>query len=254
MILAGACGRDPGASQTAVSSAVPSASSRTVNTPGVQNHHDPLGGANLGDLRRLDFTLIDRSRPTVARPPLPGSAVRTLHVSVRQPSGTGPWPLVVFGHGFGAQVATYNDLLDRIAAAGFVVAAPEFPGSSTALAGRPDEVDLDQEPCDLRFIADQLTHGGFTGRETRWPLVPVRLLSLVIPTGRPPPPMGQSLTPTARVPPSARSSPSLADRYLAADPAAPWQRCWRSPGPRTRSILLPGLQRCSISGRAAPGW
>ena len=66
---------------------------------------------------------------------------------------------MVFGHGYRARVDTYAALLDRIAAAGFVVAAPELPGSSSALPGTPNERDLQQEPCDLRFVADQLQHG-----------------------------------------------------------------------------------------------
>ena len=46
------------------------------------------------------------------------------------PAG-GPYPLVLFGHGFGSLPEGYNmELLSAIAAEGYVVAAPEFPRTS----------------------------------------------------------------------------------------------------------------------------
>ena len=59
----------------------------------------------------------------------------------------------MFGHGFAVQAATYGQLLRTVAAAGFVVAAPDFPGSTSAAAGTPDEADLRDEPCDLLYVA-----------------------------------------------------------------------------------------------------
>ncbi|MEI7593975.1 MAG: hypothetical protein WCK41_12270 [Actinomycetes bacterium] len=106
---------------------------------------------------RSVMVFVDTSRPTIARPPVPRSIKREFRTTIRHPAiGSGPWPLVVFGHGFNISTDAYSALLDTIAAAGFVVAAPEFPGSSTQLAGQPDEHDLQQEPCDLRFVASQL--------------------------------------------------------------------------------------------------
>ena len=162
-VLACACGGTD--TTTPASRETPTtARDETVDAPNASP--DVVGGtAQPADLVRSEITLIDPSRPTIARPPLAGSAQRSLRISLRRPPGAGPWPLVVFGHGFGARVDTYSALLDRIAIAGFVVAAPEFPGSSSALAGKPDERDLDQEPCDLRFVADQLVRGNGNGQD-----------------------------------------------------------------------------------------
>ena len=110
-----------------------------------------------GSLIHSELTFVDPTRPTVARPPVDGSPQRVLRTAVIRPDGAGgPWPLVVFGHGFDVSAATYQRLLDAIAGAGFVVAAPEFPGSSSVLPGRADEADLQQEPCDLRLVAREV--------------------------------------------------------------------------------------------------
>jgi len=68
----------------------------------------------------------------------------------------GRHPLVVFAHGYAVDVSTYSRLLDDLAAAGIIVAAPEFPGESAALPGPPNESDLVNEPCDLEFVATSL--------------------------------------------------------------------------------------------------
>ncbi len=44
-----------------------------------------------------------------------------------------------------------------------MVASPEFPGASSALAGTPDERDLAQEPCDLLFVAGALLAASIPG-------------------------------------------------------------------------------------------
>ncbi len=103
------------------------------------------------------MTFTDPTRPTPARPPVPARSDRTLTTTVIEPpAGAGPWPLLVFGPGFDASVVRYLPLLDDLARAGFVVAAPEFPGASSASAGTPDERDLTQEPCDLLFVAGRV--------------------------------------------------------------------------------------------------
>jgi pimeloyl-ACP methyl ester carboxylesterase len=63
--------------------------------------------------------------------------------------------LVLFAHGLALTDQTYPRFLHDLAAAGFVVADPEFPLSSGALPGpaRSDPVD---QAADLAFVADQL--------------------------------------------------------------------------------------------------
>jgi len=68
----------------------------------------------------------------------------------------GPFPLVVFGHGFAVTPATYAHLLRAWARAGFVVAAPVFPLGNANAPGGPDEADRINQPADLGFVITSL--------------------------------------------------------------------------------------------------
>ncbi len=96
-------------------------------------------------------TVVDASRPTVSRG-RPVSAVRTLPTTIVRPTTGGPWPLVVFAHGYNVGPATYAHLVDTIAAAGYVVAAPVFPLTNSAAGPLLDEDDLQQQPGDVRAV------------------------------------------------------------------------------------------------------
>ncbi len=100
--------------------------------------------------------LVDRSRPTVSRGRVV-SPFRTLTTLVWLPAAPGPWPLIVFGHGFDVGPETYASMLETWATHGYVVAAPEFPLSDPAVAGSNlDENDISNQPADLRFVTDGL--------------------------------------------------------------------------------------------------
>jgi predicted dienelactone hydrolase len=77
---------------------------------------------------------------------------RRLQTVVRIPAdrGAGPFPMVVFAHGYGTQTGAYGPLLDGIAAAGFVVVAPEFPFTSTAYGGDLGGRDVEAQVDDVR--------------------------------------------------------------------------------------------------------
>jgi hypothetical protein len=77
---------------------------------------------------------------------------RRLQTVVRFPDdrGAGPFPMVVFAHGYATQTAAYGALLDGIGSAGFVVVAPEFPLTSTAYGGDVGERDVEAQVDDLR--------------------------------------------------------------------------------------------------------
>ena len=114
--------------------------------------------------------LVDTSR-TIELPNGSGEP-RTLYTEVRYPAlGTpggndlpdarparadGPFPLVVFGHGFDVTPALYARLLQSWARAGFVVAAPVFPLESPGAPGGPDESDLVNQPTDMRFVISRM--------------------------------------------------------------------------------------------------
>ena len=111
----------------------------------------PLRGAiALRSFRFVDDSRVARFRNGTYGP-------RRLLTYVRYPlSGRGPFPLVVFAHGFTATPATYTRLLDAWTRAGYVVASPLFPVENANAPGGPDESDLINEPRDISFVVSQL--------------------------------------------------------------------------------------------------
>lgn len=125
------------------------------------------------------LTFVDRARTTRF---LDGSVgPRTLATEVRYPAvgragaddvrnatplrRAGPYPLVVFGHGFAVTPDVYAGLLDAWVRAGYVVAAPVFQLGSPDAPGGPDEADLVNWPRDMSFVISRmldadLTRGG----------------------------------------------------------------------------------------------
>lgn len=100
--------------------------------------------------------LVDHSRRAYFRNGTSGP--RVLVTYVRYPAdGRGPFPLVVFGHGFALTPQNYTLLLDTWARAGFVVAAPVFPVENANAPGGPDERDLTNQAGDLSFVITSLT-------------------------------------------------------------------------------------------------
>ena len=77
------------------------------------------------------------------------------------PAGAyGPFPLVVFGHGFALTPASYSRMLQSWARAGYVVAAPVFPLENANAPNGPDESDLVNQPGDVRFVISRLLASG----------------------------------------------------------------------------------------------
>jgi dienelactone hydrolase len=68
----------------------------------------------------------------------------------------GPFPLVVFGHGFDVTPSLYAGLLHAWAQAGYVVAAPVFPLESSSAPGGPNEADLTNQPGDISFVISRI--------------------------------------------------------------------------------------------------
>ncbi len=117
-----------------------------------------------------ELQLVDTSR-TIR---LPNGSVepRTLRTIVRypalgSPNGTdlrnapaarldGPFPLVIFGHGFSVTPGLYAHLLQAWTRAGYVVAAPVFPLGNANAPGGPNESDLPNQPADMRFVISSL--------------------------------------------------------------------------------------------------
>lgn len=153
---------------------------------------------------RADLVLVDPSRPTAAVEPagLEARDDRTVELSVFYPAegepgeraevltewdhsgalpvesvaevgaapAAGPFPLLVFAHGFIGQGSSFVALAEQWAREGYVVALPTFPLSRMGVGVLDDYVN---QPGDLSFVIDRLTGSDETGE------VPAELEGLV---------------------------------------------------------------------------
>lgn len=109
-------------------------------------------------------TFVDSSRPTAPFGAYPGSPSRRIPTTITYPSdGGGPFPLVVFIPGFGATGADYAPLIARVAAAGYVVAAPAYPLLSGQPAGPTDTVGWEDLAPDTWFVTTQVLNDATVG-------------------------------------------------------------------------------------------
>jgi dienelactone hydrolase len=107
-------------------------------------------------IRLPDGSTRPRTLTTYLRYPALGSPAATDVPGAPAAQTGGPFPLVVFAHGFAVTPRTYARLLQSLARAGYVVAAPEFPLSSADAPGGPDESDLINQPSDVSFVISRL--------------------------------------------------------------------------------------------------
>lgn len=127
------------------------------------------GGRPLYALGEQTLPLVDESRTMVTADGR--SSPRTLTTYVRYPAAGrpgpvarrgapaargGPFPLVIFGHGFAQSPATYQRLIDAWARAGYVVAAPVFPLENADAPGGPYRADLPNQPGDVSYVIENL--------------------------------------------------------------------------------------------------
>jgi fermentation-respiration switch protein FrsA (DUF1100 family) len=97
-----------------------------------------------------------RTLVTYVRYPALGSPAAPQRWGAPAARQAGPFPLIVFGHGFTATPALYASLLNAWAAAGYVVAAPVFPLENANAPGGPDERDIVNQPQDMLFLIGRL--------------------------------------------------------------------------------------------------
>jgi dienelactone hydrolase len=153
LVVASALG---GASGAGPSGGIPTGS----HPPPARTTGPPFG---VGETQ---LTFVDRSRTvsypgrapqaraltTVVRYPIAGPTARADARNAIPDRAAGPFPLVVFGHGFAVTPATYYRLLRAWAQAGYVVAAPVFPLEQAHAPGGPDESDLANQPRDMSVV------------------------------------------------------------------------------------------------------
>lgn len=130
---------------------------------------EPVGGPHfaVGEVV-VDFTDPRRTVAYRGHRPVPRSLVTVIrYPAVGDPTGTdlrgaepartaGPFPLVVFAHGFDITPAPYARMLQAWARAGYAVAAPIFPLTNSHAPGGPDEADLVNQPLDMSFVISRL--------------------------------------------------------------------------------------------------
>jgi dienelactone hydrolase len=80
---------------------------------------------------------------------------RVLAVTAYVPAG-GSYPLVVLAHGYAAAAADYAELATGVARQGFVVVAPDFPRSSSAVTSSPER-DYVEQAVDVSFLITAVT-------------------------------------------------------------------------------------------------
>lgn len=139
-----------------------------VGVPGAATAAEPTHAVGV-----TTETFVDSSRPTAANGTCAEIPTRTLPTTIfypvageastttPQPDATpdasgGPYPLIVFAHGFGADPQHYEPLLAQWASAGYVVAAPTFPLSGSASPCGPVAGDSVNQPEDLSFLITSL--------------------------------------------------------------------------------------------------
>ena len=67
---------------------------------------------------------------------------------------------MVFAHGYNISAGDYDDLTRDLAAQGFIVAAPDFPLSSTSPPGPVTQADIDNQARDVSCLVTNLVADG----------------------------------------------------------------------------------------------
>jgi alpha-beta hydrolase superfamily lysophospholipase len=132
-------------------------------------------GPTMYAVGRHSVDLVDTGRPTPANGTFPGAPTRTLPTLILYPAAGDPaalptegappaeaaygFPLVIYAHGNNGSPELSLPMLTRLAAGGFVVAAPAFPLSKRDAPGGHTAADYHQQPGDMRFVLDEVLAG-----------------------------------------------------------------------------------------------
>ena len=108
--------------------------------------------------------IIDTSRPTPVNGDYAGDSVRRMEGTVWHPATNahGPYPLIVFSHGFSTTIAAGAYLAEHLASFGYVVVAVNYPLTNWNAPGGPNAKDVVNQPADVSFLIDTLIAQGAT--------------------------------------------------------------------------------------------
>ncbi|MEU8083613.1 chlorophyllase [Micromonospora sp. NPDC049101] len=120
-------------------------------TPKVPAGKAPQRSFAVG-VRQLKLNRDGRALPTTLWYPAAGESGGAARRSAT--AAEGRFPVVMFSHGLGGRPDDYATLLTRWAAAGFVVAAPTFPHTSSG--GDNNVLDVLNQPADVSYALDQV--------------------------------------------------------------------------------------------------
>jgi dienelactone hydrolase len=168
----GAADRASNETRATTSSRPPATSTTSVPPRGPAP--TPIGTYAVG-VRTED--LVDASRLTPPNGGAPGAPTRSMPTTIWYPatgdpgagpvpdapadSHDGPFPIVVFAHGFANTPASYADLLARWASAGYVVVAPALPLLNADAPGGASHTDYGSPNiADFAFVLDHAIDAG----------------------------------------------------------------------------------------------
>ena len=126
------------------------------------------------------LTFVDETRQVKPGPGFAGAPERRLDVILWYPAkadadglseapqlaGDGPWPLVIYSHGTFGRADNATHLVADLVRHGYVVAAPNYPlTSSTSYTGvkQAQLSDVIEQTRDVRFVIDRLLADEFIG-------------------------------------------------------------------------------------------
>ena len=119
-------------------------------------------------IKKLDTTFVDRSRPTQANNDFAGSDQRRLVTSISYPTNPNArgvaregrpangFPLIVYSHGFMSNRSEGRYLALHFARHGYFFVAADYPLTNFASPGGPRFEDVVHQPGDVRFLIDRL--------------------------------------------------------------------------------------------------
>jgi dienelactone hydrolase len=149
VLLLGAAACSSGSTRAAV---IPSTTT-TIEVPRTVAEQRPF------DITVRHETFVDASRATATPNDPAYSPKRSLVTDLYIPKSSSPLPLIMFSHGYHGDPAKFSELFTAWAKAGYIVAAPEFPLTSTR--GKPYDIltDYVNQPADISFILNELLAG-----------------------------------------------------------------------------------------------
>lgn len=145
------CGTGSDSAPHSTRSASPSTTARAPTPPPPTERTRPPAPSGPFEVAVLTEELVDRSRsralPTWVFYPARGGAPLL---------EAGPFPVFVWAHGFDASVKYFEPLLRAWASRGYVVVAPEFPGTKHSAVGGPKSDEYVHQPADVSFVLDRV--------------------------------------------------------------------------------------------------